>query len=295
MKTSTWILCAFLALIGMSFGPFKSNRSELPKNFASTYSFIPASTFTLNDKAISTAPFYMSTCEVTNADYKLFLSETNLKGDKLKAIQVDSNQWRDAFSYNEPYVQYYFSHPAYSSYPVVNVSYEGALEYCKWLSTKINQSIQTDGSYVECRLPSREEWLRAATNANAQMMYAWGGSYLENKKGLSLCNFAHVGDQGIHYDQETATYQVIRGDHLGVAADLSDNADITAPVFAYAPSALGLYNLNGNVAEMVAEKGIAVGGSWKSTGYDVRNESVMNYAGPNPLVGFRPVVIITHR
>ncbi|MEI8201577.1 MAG: hypothetical protein WCH34_01100 [Bacteroidota bacterium] len=54
-------------------------------------------------------------------------------------------------------------------------------------------------------------------------------------------------------------------------------------------STSGIYNMCGNVAEMVAEKGIAVGGSWKDTGYDVRIESTINYSEPSPSIGFRPV------
>ena len=46
----------------------------------------------------------------------------------------------------------------------------------------------------------------------------------------------------------------------------------------------------GNVAEMISEKGIALGGSWKDTGYDVRIESTANYTEPSPTVGFRPMM-----
>ena len=53
-----------------------------------------------------------------------------------------------------------------------------------------------------------------------------------------------------------------------------DYADITAQVSSYYPNSFGLYNVCGNVAEMVAEKGKAKGGSWKSFGGEVRIESV---------------------
>jgi hypothetical protein len=40
---------------------------------------------------------------------------------------------------------------------------------------------------------------------------------------------------------------------------------------------------------MIDEKGVAVGGSWKSPGHDVRIESKNNYANSDPTVGFRVV------
>lgn len=45
--------------------------------------------------------------------------------------------------------------------------------------------------------------------------------------------------------------------------------------------------MNGNAAEWVDEVGLAVGGSWYDTGYDVRNESLRQYNQPDPRVGFR--------
>lgn len=44
-----------------------------------------------------------------------------------------------------------------------------------------------------------------------------------------------------------------RGDVMGVAGGLNDNADRTAPVFSYKPNAFGLYNMAGNVSEWVLD------------------------------------------
>jgi formylglycine-generating enzyme required for sulfatase activity len=68
-----------------------------------------------------------------------------------------------------------------------------------------------------------------------------------------------------------------------------------APVHSYDPNPYGLYNMNGNIAEMVTDSSIAVGGCWNSPGYDVRNESVMPFDKPSIFVGFRPVVFVSRR
>lgn len=44
-----------------------------------------------------------------------------------------------------------------------------------------------------------------------------------------------------------------RGDYMGVAGNLNDGADVTAPVTAYWPNDYGLYNMAGNVAEWVLD------------------------------------------
>ena len=40
---------------------------------------------------------------------------------------------------------------------------------------------------------------------------------------------------------------------MGVAGALNDNADVTAPVYSYAPNDYGLYNMAGNVSEWVMD------------------------------------------
>ncbi len=44
-----------------------------------------------------------------------------------------------------------------------------------------------------------------------------------------------------------------KGDYMGVAGGLNDNADRTAPIFSYRPNAFGLYNMAGNVSEWVMD------------------------------------------
>ena len=60
--------------------------------------------------------FLMSTTEVTNAQYRVFLYDL-LIHDKIeeyiKAVP-DSTKWRDKNSYNEPYVRYYFKDAPFS-------------------------------------------------------------------------------------------------------------------------------------------------------------------------------------
>jgi gliding motility-associated lipoprotein GldJ len=50
-----------------------------------------------------------------------------------------------------------------------------------------------------------------------------------------------------------ANFKRGRGDNMGTAGNLNDNADITAPVLSYWPNDYGLYNMAGNVSEWVMD------------------------------------------
>jgi len=261
----------------------KKEKTKAPEGFV----LVPGGNVTVDTSKVSVQTFFISKCEVTNLQYRTFLKDLKAKGDTMsyRIAVVDSSKWSNKLMYNEPYVDYYFNHPAYDQYPVVNVSYEGAMLYCKWLTATLKPI--PGAVRAEYRLPFRAEWIKAAKGGIDLTEYSTGGPYLFSVKGTSLYNFKKLGAESIHYNAETNNYEVIRDNGY---FSVMDNADITAPVESYVPNDYGLYNMCGNVAEMIQEKGTAVGGSWNSPGYDIRIESVMNYEGPNPFVGFRPVI-----
>ncbi len=41
----------------------------------------------------------------------------------------------------QPMVEYYYQHPAYGNYPVVNVSKDQMQGYCNWLSDILNENL----------------------------------------------------------------------------------------------------------------------------------------------------------
>lgn len=277
----------FLFLLSFNQVKFKKNYKGLRGN----YTFIPSGNLEVNDSSVSVNSFVMSQGEVTNFHWQEFLSYLKRNGEekKLEICKVDSTLWNSKLNFNNSTLKdYYHIHPAYRDYPIVNVSKEAATLYCEWLTEAFIPNM--DGaSKLIFRLPTHEEWIYAAKGGLKGGEYSWGGPYLRNSEGQTLANYTRFGAEHITRDSlgDLAVVKLVK--NMGVAAGAQSGEDITAPSHSYWPNGFGLYNMNGNVAEMVSDKDIVAGGSWKDPGFDVRNESFNPYNGAASNVGFRVV------
>lgn len=92
-------------------------------------------------------PFFVAETEVTNEQYREFVKARNYKAP---------SHWKDG---EFP--------PGAALEPVAGVTWEDAVEYCKWLSTELG---------VEVRLPTEAEWELAARGREA-LKYPWGNEW----------------------------------------------------------------------------------------------------------------------
>jgi sulfatase modifying factor 1 len=277
--SAVMIACAFT---------FKSKKFKGPEG----YVYIPSGSLMIDsDTKFFCDAFWMSDHEVTNAEYREFLNdikESDPEGYK-KGLP-DTLEWLKIGGYLDPIANMYFWHPAYSDYPVVNISKEGAQAYCEYMTLKYKSEY---GDVIEdFRLPTRTEWMYAASSGQANLVYPWGGPYLRNAKGELLANYKVVGDHNITFKNGET---IVVEDSLFREEFSTLSADLTAPSKSYSPNDFGLYNMSGNVAEMVDKEDIAVGGSWYSPGYDVRIQSTQKFEKANPYTGFRPVLIFINK
>lgn len=296
MKKLLFIAPALLVLF-TAFIQKKKNKPRLPEE----YVFIPGGTYSIksdSDDVMTEKPgnravvisFYMSKYEVSNLQYRQFYNEVSVQmpEEEKQKIACDSLGWRNELTYSEPLVEYYYRHPSFNNYPAVNIPYEGALAYCRWLQEKLKEN--NPGFEIEVSLPSKEQFVWAAQGKRSNAMYPWGNYYLRNNKGEFLCNFKKLGDQAITRNRQTGKPEVHEESY-----GLSDKSFYTASVKSFYPNDFGLYNTCGNAAEMINQEGIAMGGSWNDFGGDVHIRSESVYEKPLPTVGFRPVITVKEK
>jgi formylglycine-generating enzyme required for sulfatase activity len=159
--------------------------------------------------------FYLATRETSNAEFRAFRPSHRSGFVLQQTLDLDSQ-------------------------PVVNVSWQEAAEYCNWLSAKegLEPAYRAEGGRLVpvvpatngYRLPTEAEWEWAA-RGSAMRKYPWGDA-LPVPAGAG--NFADAKAQPL-------VPQVLAG--------YDDGHATTAPVGSFAPDALGLHDLGGNVAE----------------------------------------------
>lgn len=134
-----------------------------------------------NVKPILGDYLYMAETEVSNASYREFLNwiKSNKPAEYIPNLP-DTIKWREASSFTEPYVEYYFSHPAYRNYPMVNITQHQAINYCNWLHDRLVAIFKDKTSNIDqfiVRLPTEKEWMMAARGGLPETsIYPWAGN-----------------------------------------------------------------------------------------------------------------------
>ena len=212
-------------------------------------------------KAIIGQYLFMAESEVSNQEYRIYLDWLKKhKPNEYFANYPDTSKWGSTSTYCAPYIQYYFQHPAYKNFPLVNLTQRQALNYCAWLHDSLAKYFEAQNSSIAqfvVRLPTEQEWMHAARGGLPQSaIYPWEGNSHQMTKGKKkhlnkwMLNCKSGNLYSIHYSDQFSF--------------------ITTQVQSYWPNGYGLYNMSGNVSEWIAETGKTKGGSWNLPAYNAR-------------------------
>jgi hypothetical protein len=222
---------------------------------------------------------YASQTELTNGQYNLFLEDLlkNKEYDHLARCGSGKTNWRALVPKEYQRLSdaeiFKNGHPDDAEAPVENIAFKSAQDYCAWI-TRVYNSYTGKKKYkkVLFRLPTIAEWEDAARGGKQKNPYPWGGYYVRNNKGCYLCNLKATEPCK---DCPTLT------------EGSQDGGFFPVKVTSYFPNDFGLYNMSGNVAEMVQEQGKTKGGSWADTAFQCQITTTGTYTEPGPTIGFR--------
>ncbi len=235
--------------------------------------------------------FFYDATEISNNDwreYLSFLKERNgVESDTYHNALPDTTVWLIEGVYNEPFAETYLSHPSYSDYPVVGVSQKQAMDYCTWRTGAVKTMLEAnefEGPLsFKYRLPSRTEWELIANGG-----FSAKQKKIIEKKKKEFKSKNIVGRVAIVN---------MKLKPLGKEQDTFDSTfRLPAPGRSFIPNKFGVYHIHGNVAEMVQEPGIAMGGSFEHF-YDeiIPTNAPVQYEGPTNWLGFRCVCEVEQR
>lgn len=162
--------------------------------------------------------------------------------------------------------------PQTPDHPVVNVTRDDAIQFCKWLTERERKAERIAAAHVY-RLPTDLEWSRMAglneeegedltpshRDARKAALFPWGTSW-PLPQGEKPGNLA---DESALSKAALSRARIISGYNDGFAH--------TAPVGSFSPSPAGLYDMCGNVYEWVSDNyssrsplGVLRGGGWNT-------------------------------
>ena len=120
-----------------------------------------------------TKPFRISRCEVTRGQFRQFVEEAGYKTD----AEQDGKGGRDTHFTQDPRVIWNTApgFPQTDQHPVVNVSWNDAREFCRWLSKKqqVKYDLPTDAQWeYACRAGTTTAW-HCGDEETTLKEYAW--------------------------------------------------------------------------------------------------------------------------
>lgn len=261
-------------------------------SFKSKVDFRPPGTVEIVDN------FFYDEGEICNTNWREYLSylEKNdgIDSEVYRNAMPDTTVWdKDNFP-NGVFVHNYYSHRAYDYFPVVGVSHQQAVDYCTWRTKAVKIMLKKNNfegpKSFEYRLPSKTEWELIANAGLSKKSKKQIDKRIRQQQKTEN-NSTRIARANLKYKKiEPAYKDDLNPFRSGMVSSRP------APSISYLPNKYGVYNIYGNVAEMITDPGIAMGGSYAHF-YDeiVPDNKELIYNGPQKWLGFRCVCEIIEK
>ncbi len=199
--------------------------------------------------------FYADKTEICNVDWLEYMYwNSRVYGEnsnEYKRTIPDTTIWKNE---NLKEVQKnYLRNPTYANYPVVGVTCEQAKQFCKWRSDRVNEMIWIKGT------GKKFDFVKNFDYKYEDLPKVFEYRLPSKKEWISITKQSNV--KKLNKDSKHLTYPVNHS---------KKNL---------------FYGLNTNVSEMISEKGIAMGGNWKTGD----NYKEIKYNNVSNTIGFRCV------
>ena len=271
------------------------------------YTKIPAYKTDYAGKAIILDAFTIRNVGITNLEYKTFLADLlaqNRREDYLKCRVMNEN-WTKQCYYN--LADIYFQDAAYNDFPVVNVSYDAAKLFCKWLEEETRVYMLQNNLKLrplQVRLPYDEEWVFAAREGYAKIAFEKGyNTIYDEAVGLvnkSFTNRVELVKKRV--ERVDTLYGLYSTNRYGWSEkDMTDFFEVGLNCYKSGPldtiyvERMKVLGKIGHVSEMIPQKNTSrlwlSGLSWKNKEEYQKLENEFKTNTSSPFVGFRVVVI----
>ena len=270
--------------------------------------------------------FYISK-DSSIEDCLKYIPHAGATGDMDNLMDPKGVRWSASYRYIELGIptlhglySIYLQYPGFRYYPVVGISHSQAQAFCRWKSEAYTQLHRSDTLWVgqgnrrrgytlkyEFRLPTEEEWELAASFSLPPTQQFVHDNRQRRKDRYKVIQDSMVvrllEEQEIPFTEDTYLFsppaQVKGGAWLsnGEYLDIENSPyqppfeqeGIPTNVYSHPPSDMGVFQLYGNVAEMIARPGMAKGGSYLHSAKDLSPTFQLPYSQPTHWLGFRTV------
>lgn len=236
----------------------------LPKGYTDSLANVQSASVTVSS-------YFLDIEEVANTswrEYTMTMQQAyGLESSIYKQSLPDTTVWKQELAYNEPFVESYFRHPAFSDYPVVGVTWQQANDFCQWRTDRTNEErLVAEGIILPAgrrdtalygKVFSTMRYIKSLTSRplEEQLKHLTPAYRLPTEAEWEYAAIGSVehGKNSIYWEDNALKTNNKRHQGTLLANFKGDKDYALLSVHLFLPNDFGVYNMAGNAAEWVQD------------------------------------------